>query len=103
MPIDWKDVQKWVTDTTNVAVRESKELARKGKLQYDIIGLKHQLTEIVAELGGLVYQLLEKDKTVAIADDEKVKELVASIRELELELKKKVQERDTRKLGGGEP
>ena len=94
MPIEWKDVQKWISDTTNVAVRESKELARKGRVQYDIIGLKHTLTEAVTELGGLVYQLIEHEPSPAIHENERVKALVARIHELELELKKKEQERD---------
>jgi hypothetical protein len=97
MPIDWKDVQKWISDTTNVAVRESRELARKGKIQYDIIGLKHHLTDTVTELGGLVYQLLEKDKSCVIAEDAKVIELTGNIHQLELELKRKEQERDSKK------
>jgi hypothetical protein len=97
MPIEWKDVQKWISDTTNVAVWESRELARKGKIQYDIIGLRHHLSDTVTELGGLVYQLLEKDKNCAIAEEAKVIELTGKIHKLELELKRKERERDTRK------
>jgi len=97
MPIEWKDVQKWIGETTSSAVRESKELARKGRIQYDIIGIKHHMSEYLTELGGLVYQLVDRDKNPAIADNDKVKELVARIRELETELERKRREREEKK------
>jgi hypothetical protein len=97
MPIDWKNVQKWLGDTTDVAVRESKELVRKGKIQYNILGLKHSITKSLTELGGAAYQMIQKKKAETIAADEKVQELVRNIRALELELKRKEKEKATRK------
>jgi len=97
MPIEWKDVSKWLSDTTNRAVAESKELARKGRLQYDILGLRHQITQTLTELGSFVYELVQKDKTKAVAADPKVLELVKKVRGLELDLKRKEKDKTTKK------
>lgn len=97
MPLQWKDVQKWLSDTTSTAVRESKELAHKGKVQYDILGLRHQTTTALTELGSTVYELIQKEKSEEVEADEHVKELVARIHSLELELRRKEKEKKTRK------
>jgi uncharacterized membrane protein YgaE (UPF0421/DUF939 family) len=97
MPIQWNDVKKWVSDTTNTAVQESKELARKGKIQVDIMSLRHQTTVALTELGSTVYELIRKEKTAGVEGNDKVKELVEKIHDLELELKRKDKEKKTKK------
>jgi hypothetical protein len=97
MPVEWKDVSKWLTDATNRAVAESKELARKGKLQYDILGLRHEITQALTELGSRVYEMLQKDKDAAVAADARVLELVKRTRSLELDLKRKERDKAARK------
>jgi hypothetical protein len=97
MPTEWKDVKKWLSDATGTAVRESKELARKGRLQVNIMGLKHAIAEALTELGSQVYQLIQKEKTEAITGDAKVKGLIERIHDLELQLKRKEKEQKTRK------
>ena len=74
MPIQWNDVKKWVSDTADTAVKESKELARKGKIQVDIMSLRHQTTLALTELGSTVYELIRKEKAVGVAGNDKVKE-----------------------------
>jgi len=97
MPIQWNDVKKWVSDTTNTAVNESKELARKGKIQVDIMSVRHQTTLALTELGSTVYELIRKEKKAEVAVNDKVKELVEKIHILELELKRKEKEKKTKK------
>jgi hypothetical protein len=97
MPIEWKDVQKWLSDTTNTAVKETKEIARKGKVQYDILTLRHQTTTALTELGSIAYELIQKGSAETLAADEKFKAVVERIRELELELRRKEEEKSTRK------
>jgi len=97
MPIQWNDVKKWLSDATNTAVSESKELARKGKIQVDIMTLRHQTTLALTELGSTVYQLIRKEKTEKVGADEKVKELIEKIHEFELELKRKEKDKKAKK------
>lgn len=97
MPIQWNDVKKWVSETTNTAVNESKELARKGKIQVDIMSVRHKTTLALTELGSTVYELIRKEKSTAVAGNDKVKELVEKIHALELELKRMEKEKKTKK------
>lgn len=97
MPIQWNDVKKWVSDTADTAVKESKELARKGKIQVDIMSLRHQTTMALTELGSKVYEIVQKQKTAAVAGDDDVKRLVEKIHEFELELKRREKEQKTKK------
>jgi hypothetical protein len=97
MPIQWNDVKKWISETTNTAVNESKELARKGKIQVDIMSVRHQTTLALTELGSTVYELIRKEKSAGVAGNDKVKELVEKIRELELELRRKEKAKKTKK------
>jgi hypothetical protein len=97
MPVEWKDVSKWLSDATKKAVVESKELAHQGKVQYDILSLRHQTTEALTELGSIVYDLVQKEKSEAVAGNERVKELVAKVHDLELELRRKEKDKKTRK------
>lgn len=97
MPIQWNDVKKWVSDTADTAVKESKELARKGKIQVDIMSLRHQTTMALTELGSKVYEIVQKQKTAAVAEDDDVKRLVEKIHEFELELKRREKEQKTKK------
>ena len=97
MPIQWNDVKKWVSDTADTAVKESKELARKGKIQVDIMSLRHQTTMALTELGSKVYEIVQKQKTASVAGDDDVKRLVEKIHEFELELKRREKEQKTKK------
>jgi hypothetical protein len=97
MPIQWNDVKKWLSDTADTAVKESKELARKGKIQVDIMSLRHQTTMALTELGSRVYQIVQKQKTASVAEDDDVKRLVEKIHEFELELKRREKEQKTKK------
>ena len=97
MPIQWNDVKKWLSDATDTAVKESKELARKGKIQVDIMSLRHQTTMALTELGSKVYQIVQKQKSAAVAEDDDIKELVEKIHEFELELKRREKDKKTKK------
>jgi hypothetical protein len=97
MPIEWKDVSKWLTDAGNTAIREGRELARKGRVEYDILALRHKITQTMTELGSTVYQLLDKQKEADVAGNENVKDLLAGLHDLELKLKRKERERKTKK------
>jgi hypothetical protein len=97
MPIQWNDVKKWLSDTTDTAVKESRELARKGKIQVDIMSLRHQTTMALTELGSKVYQIVQKQKSATVAANDDVKELVEKIHELELELNRREKEKKTKK------
>lgn len=97
MPIQWQEVSRWLRDTTRIAVRESKELARKGKVQYEILALRNQVTDALTELGSVVYNLARKRNPQPIMENTQVQELLSRLQELERSLKRKEREKQTRK------
>lgn len=84
----WKDVKTWLTDSTRSALKETEELARRGRIKMELLGINTALNDKFVELGGVVYELIRKSSRTSIKTDVKVKRLVAEIKELEQKLRR---------------
>lgn len=83
----WDDIKKHTKEWTNVAIDKGQELSHIGKLKLDIINVQRKVEKQFTALGGIVYELIEKDKTATFASNEDIKSCVADIAKLEKELK----------------
>jgi hypothetical protein len=91
----WNEVTTWLSEATRSAVKETEELARRGKIKFDMLKVSRELKDKFSELGGVVYELLQKDSRTSIKADSKVKTVALEIKNLEGELNKlKDQEKD---------
>jgi len=90
----WSKVKKNLVEWYETAYDKTDELARIGKKKVEITGLNRSIEKHFTEMGGRVYDLIvEKghrgNKT---ADDEVVQRIVAEVRGLEEDLKRKEEE-----------
>ncbi len=85
----WNEVTSWLSDATKSALKETEDLALRGKFRIELLGLNTALHDKFAALGGIVYDLIKQGKTANIKNDAKVKKLVEEIADLELNLRKK--------------
>ncbi|MEO0093517.1 MAG: hypothetical protein ABIK93_09515 [candidate division WOR-3 bacterium] len=88
----WDDVKNWLSDATKVALKEAEDLTRKGKLKVEILNLKRRIEKKLAELGGWVYHHYRKAEDFELTQNEKVKNYIKEIHQLELALKRKQKE-----------
>ncbi len=94
MPSLWDKVKTWLEDTTESALKEAEDLSKRGRIKMQIFSLNRSIKESFADLGGLVYQLFQtKEK---IEENEKVKEIIRKIKDLEEKLAEK--ERDYKSI-----
>jgi hypothetical protein len=84
----WNEVTIWLSEATRSAVKETEELARRGKIKFDMLKVSRELKDKFSELGGVVYELLQKDSKTTIKANPKVKTLALQIKNLEGELNK---------------
>jgi len=63
MALLWNDVKNWLTDATKSAIKDAEDLTRKGKLKFEMLNLNRKLEKTFAELGGVVYHVLESGKS----------------------------------------
>ncbi len=97
MSVLWKDVRNWLADATKSAIKETEDLARRGRIKMEILGINTALNDKFLALGGVVYELLKKGERTSIKNDEKVKKLVAEIAKLETQLGAMKKERPEKK------
>lgn len=89
----WDKVKKNIVEMYEVAYDKTDELARIGKKKVEMMGLNRAIEKHLSELGGRVYDLIEvQQRKSGIVRDEKVKELVIEIKDLENQLKLKEEE-----------
>ncbi|MBN2378352.1 hypothetical protein JXM67_00920 [candidate division WOR-3 bacterium] len=92
----WQEVTTWLTDATRTAVKETEELARKGRIKLDMLNVNKKIQETFSELGGVVYALIQAESR-SIKTDTKVKELTERIKELEAKLDELKKEEESMK------
>lgn len=88
----WVDMKNWLSDATKVAIKEAEDLTRKGKLKMEMVALSRKIEKKMAELGGLVYHTLNKNKNYDLSQNEKVISYVKELRKLELTMRRKQKE-----------
>ena len=88
----WDDIKKRTKEWADVAIDKSQELSHIGKLKLDIINIQRKIEREFVALGGLVYELIEQEKTTKIVSNKDIKSSVANIAKLENELEDKKKE-----------
>lgn len=87
MPIDWDEIKTWVKDTTKLALKETEDLTRKGKLKMEIFTLSSEKNYLLRTLGTLLYSEYKKSKAVSLND--KMKEILDKIQKTEEKINEK--------------
>ena len=86
----WERVAHNLQEFYNEAVGWTGEKARLGVKKMDVLGLQRQIRRCMSELGGRVYDVLQRHEVVE--RDARVQSLVADIGRLEAELLAREQE-----------
>ena len=82
----WKEVTTWLSEATKSAIKETENLARRGRIRMEVLGINTALNDRFVALGGMVYEIIKKGERSSIKANAKVKKLVAEIAELEARL-----------------
>ncbi len=85
----WKEVTTWLSEATRSAIKETEDLARRGRVKMELLGINTALSDKFAALGGVVYEIIKKPGRGSIKANAKVKKLVAEIARLEAQLRTK--------------
>mgnify|MGYP001823395989 FL=1 len=93
----WSKVKKNLLEWYETAYDKTDELARIGKKKVEMTGLNRSIEKHFSEMGGRVYDLIAEQghRGNKTADDVVVQRLVAEVKELEEQLKSKVEEIET--------
>jgi len=85
----WKEVTTWLSEATRSAIKETEDLARRGRVKTELLGINTALSDKFAALGGVVYEIIKKPGRGSIKANARVKKLVAEIARLEAQLRTK--------------
>jgi hypothetical protein len=75
-----------VKQSADVVQKKAGELTEEGKRQYNVLRLKARIHEAISDLGAKTYVLLSGAKTKNPVLDAGVKEIMARIQDLEVQL-----------------
>lgn len=101
VPSLWEKVAHNLQELYSEAVGWTGEKARIGVKRMDILGIQRQIRHHMAELGGRVYDLVQRG--ASIDTDRRVQGLIDDIRRLEVELEAREREIDGLKGRRGAP
>ena len=87
-----EDITKGIKEGITVVADKTDEYTKIGRLKVDILGIKRNIEKQFTELGGRVYHAIKVEKVKNSNEDDKVKELVSKISELEKKLNTKNKE-----------
>jgi hypothetical protein len=90
----WDEVKTNLFDLYNVTSHKTVEVARISSRKYEKFGISRDIERQFSELGSLVFNSVQEDRSEEIAGDEQILALVARIAVLEKELKEKDEEID---------
>lgn len=89
----WDKVKQNLGEWYSAAYDKTDELARIGRKKIDIVGINREIEKHLSELGGRVYDMINKGKKgVAVTGDKGVVDIIARTKELEEQLKLKEEE-----------
>lgn len=88
-----REIKDFLTKTAYAAADELSKISNDTSLRYKVHQLRRQLGQLHRELGAEVYRLYLEKKMVKIEEEEKLRSIIQQISELEIEIKKKEEER----------
>ena len=85
----WDRIKKGILDSASTAVDKAERLGRLGRAHLDVAETRHTIHEKFAQLGGVVYDLLEQNQRTGIAQRKDVKALLQELKALDVLLKQR--------------
>ncbi len=85
----WERIKQGFLESASTAAEKAEYLGRLGRARLDIAGTRHAIHEAFAELGGVVYTYVEKNKKAAVAQQDEVQTVLQKIQDLEALLKER--------------
>ena len=85
----WERIKRGFPESASTAAEKAEYLGKLGRARLDIAGTRHAIHEAFAELGGVIYTYLEKNKKAAIAQQDEVQMTLQKIQDLETLLKER--------------
>ena len=95
----WNKIKGKVREGASTAAEKAEEIARVSKARLDIAGVKRNINNSFAQLGGRAYHLITTDQPGGIAEDGEVVSLVEKVKTLEQELEEKEERLEQLKRG----
>lgn len=88
-PSLWEDVKKTFKEGVSIAAEKTEEYTKIGKVKVEILNIKRNIDKSFTDLGRGVYTHIAGGRKTDVAEAEKVKKLVAEIKDLKASLKAK--------------
>jgi len=85
----WEDIKRTVKQGVSVAAEKTEEYTKIGKIKVDILNINRTIDKTYTEMGKEVFGFIDKGKTAEIGNSDKIKKLVAKVKEQKVQLKKK--------------
>ncbi len=85
------NMQKFLTNTTEIVVQKTGELVETSKVKYSIFDIRNDIEKICTEIGEKIYEGYRNEENVAEFIEEKCLEIDKLNEKMEL-LKKKLQD-----------
>ncbi len=98
----WERIKQGLRDSATTAAEKAEYLGKLGRARLDIAKTRNAIQEAFSELGGLVYNHLEKDGSSVIGEQADVKTQIQAIKNLETELEEREDILQTLKADEGE-
>jgi vacuolar-type H+-ATPase subunit I/STV1 len=83
----WESIKTKINRNMQLAGSKTVEMTKVGRIKIDVLALKKEIEEKLVELGGRIYHLPIKEKTIDLNSDKRIEQLIEQIKELEAELK----------------
>ena len=92
MESSWDRMKRQLQDFYQAAADKTDELARVSARRIDLMSLRRQMSREMVILGSRVYELIEKEKSILVAEDPEVLRRIEASRRLEQEITRAEQE-----------
>ncbi|MBT3341929.1 MAG: hypothetical protein HN712_07660 [Gemmatimonadetes bacterium] len=81
----WDNLKRGLQDGAEIAMSKAEELTQVGRARLDVAAAKTRLSRLQAELGSLVFQMLEGGQVIS-SDDTDIESLRGQIRTAQADL-----------------
>ena len=89
MALSWENILKSLKEGALYSAEKIEKYSKIAKVKVDIITVKRKIAAQFAEMGGVVYNLFQENKSEKIANHEAIKKIIKTIEGLEKELQTK--------------